>query len=813
MWKNYLQIAFRQLSRQKMYSVIKIGGFALGISACLLIALYIRDEMSFDKQYPDAQRIYRVYQNFDNNGTILKGSDFQAPFAAALKAEFPEVEASARLMADPLFYRAGSNEVKTQDQQQNTYEEGFTFADQDFLNIFKIPMVYGDRDHALDKPNTIVLSKTKADKYFPHQNPIGKILYLDNDQKTPFTVSGVMADFPSNVHLHYSFLISLKGVELWPGEQTDWVPSNYPTYILLRPGINPARLEAKLPLIVTKYMVPGLAKDGFSDAASFAHKIVIHLQPVGDINLKSYDINDGLSHGDIRLIWLFGAIAVFILFLASVNFINLSTAKTANRAKEVGLRKAIGSYRSSLIKQFLSESVLYSFLSFILAFVIAWALLPYFNLLSGKSLTIPWKAWWFFPILVTFGGCIGLLSGLYPSFYLSGFKPALVLKGQFSRGSKNASLRSLLVVFQFTTSIILIIGTFIIYRQMQFILHRKLGFDKDQVLLIQGTNTLPDNQLKSFKNDLLTLSSVKSVSISDYLPIDNTKRNGNPFWIAGRSKIDPYVAGQFWIVDQDYLKTMGMEIVKGRYFSPDMPSDSQAVVINETMVNKLHLSNPIGQWITNGSDNIHPFHVIGVVADFNFNSMKQTIEPLCMFRGISSSIVSVKVGSAEMDNLIPSVTAIWKKYSPDQPIRYNFMDERFANMYADVRRTGRIFTTFSVLGIIIACLGLFALSAFMAEQRSKEISIRKVLGASTAQVTTLLSRDFVRLVVIAIVIACPIAWWGMYEWLNNFVYRTPITWWIFGGAGLLVIFIALLTISFQSVKAALATPIKNLRTT
>lgn len=416
MLKNYIKIAFRHLLKQKTYSAITIGGFALSVAACLLIALFIRDELSFDRSYPDAGRMYRVYYDYNDHGKVQKGVYFQAPFAKALKDEFPEVEKAGRIMASPLFYRAGSNEVRPADREQNTYEDGFAFADQGFLDIFKIPMVYGDRDHALDKPYTIVISRKKAEKYFPHQNPVGKVLYLDNDLKTPFTIGGVMEDFPGNAHLHYDFLITLTGYELWQGEGTYWGATNYYTYILLKPGADPAALEAKLHLIVRKYMVPVMEKEGNIDAANMEKILVMHLQPVPDINLRSYDIDDGLSHGDIRFVWLFGSIASFILLLACINFINLSTAKSANRAKEVGLRKAIGSYRSTLINQFLSESVLYSVLSFLLAFLIAWALLPYFNLLSGKSLLIPWKEGWFIPLLAASAIAVGVLAGYIPPF-------------------------------------------------------------------------------------------------------------------------------------------------------------------------------------------------------------------------------------------------------------------------------------------------------------------------------------------------------------------------------------------------------------
>ncbi|MEO8765378.1 MAG: FtsX-like permease family protein, partial [Ginsengibacter sp.] len=634
--------------------------------------------------------------------------------------------------------------------------------------------------------------------------------FLNDNKDRPYKVGGVMKDFPTASHLQYDFFLTLSGVELWQGEQAGWGSSNYPIYLLLRPGTNVAQLEKKLTSgIVKNYVIPNAVASGQSakEAGEFAKNASVHLQPVSDIHLKSYDIHDTLSHGDMRFVWLFGAIACFILLIACINFINLSTAKSANRAKEVGLRKVVGSYRSSLVQQFLTESLLFSFLSFVLGLLLAWALLPYFNRLSAKSLIIPWGAWWLLPLMISAAFVIGFFAGLYPSFYLSSFKPINVLKGQVSRGSKNSILRNGLVVFQFTTSIILIISTLVIYNQTHFILNKKVGFEKDQVLLIQGTNTL-GAQVKSFKDELLKLSEIKSASISDYLPIAGTKRNGNTFYNEGKKKEESGIDTQFWVVDADYLQTMGMKLVAGRNFSPRMPTDSQGVVINQTLANKLNLKDPIGKRITNGYG---IFNVLGVVQDFNFESMRDQIGGLCMFLGNSPSIVSVKVKTADIKNLIPSITAVWKKFSPSQPIRYTFMDESFANMYADVQRMGSIFTSFAALAIIIACLGLFALSAFMAEQRNKEIGIRKVLGASVSGITTMLSKDFVKLVVIAIVIASPIAWWAMTKWLQDFVYRITISWWMIGSAGLVAVVIALITVSFQAIKAAFANPVQSLR--
>lgn len=808
MIKNYLKIAVRQLRKQKMYAAIKIGGFALSIAACLLIALYIRNELSFDKGYPDANRIYRIVASYNDGHTQDKGVDWPAVMGRTVKADFPEVEKFGRLMPNSLFWGAGSNELKRANGVENTHEEGFAYADQSLLDILQLPMVYGDRAHALVEPLTMVISKSKADKYFPGQNPVGKVMYLNNNKDRPYKIGAVMRDLPETSHLHYDFLLTLTGIEFWDGEQTTWGASNYSVYLLVKPGANIAVLGKKITDgIIKNYYIPDMLKNGDKNASKIADMLKMYLQNVKDINLHSYDIHDGMSHGDIRFVWLFGAVAAFILLIACINFINLSTAKSANRAKEVGLRKVVGSQRSGLISQFLTESLIYSFFSFILGLILAAILLPYFNVLASKTLTIPWLQWWLVPTVLVSAVVIGVVAGIYPAFYLSGFKPVEVLKGKLSIGSKSSMLRNGLVVFQFTTSIILIISTVVIYNQMQFILNRKVGFEKDQVVMIQGTNTL-ENEVKNFKNELLKLSSVKSVSISDFLPVSGTKRNGNEFHNEGKEKIEAGTGGQFWDVDADYIKTFGMKIVAGRDFNPALKTDSQAVIINQTLAKRLNLKNPIGKRITNyGPGKL----IIGVVQDFNFESLRDRLDPLVMHLGNSTSIVSVKIKTGYVKNTLAQITATWKNFAPNQPIRYTFMDERFASMYADVQRMGRIFTTFAVLAIIIACLGLFALAAFMAEQRSKEIGIRKVLGASISNITTLLSMNFIKLVFIAIVIASPISWWAMTKWLQDFTYRITISWWMFALAGMVAIVIALLTVSYQSIKAALMNPVNSLK--
>jgi putative ABC transport system permease protein len=810
MIKNYFKIAIRQLRKQKMYAAIKIGGFAFSIAACLLIALYIRNELSYDKSYPDANRIFRVLIVYTNNGTVGKGPEWPAPLAKTLKKDFPQIEFSGRLMPNTLM-GAGTAEVRRADQVENSYEEGITYADQSMLDILKLPMVYGDRAHALASPRTMVISRRKADKYFPRQNPVGKVMYFNNDKTRPYTVGGVMENFPATSHLQYDFVLTLTGMEFWQGEQNNWGNFNYPTYVLLKAGTDAKDFGQKMTAhIVKNYFLPNIIKGGAKNPAQEAAKIKMALQPVTDINLYSYDVRDGISHGDIRFIWLFGGVAAFILIIACINFVNLATAKSANRAKEVGLRKVVGSYRSSLIKQFLTESLLYSCLSFVIGLLLAWLLLPYFNTLASKSLTMPWDEWWLLPVILTSAFVIGIIAGLYPAFYLSAFKPAQVLKGAISTGSKGSVLRNSLVVFQFTASIMLIIGTMVIYNQMHYILNQKVGYDKDQVVIVQGANTLGDKNVKSFKNELQKLASVKSVSISDYLPIyAGTKRNSGPFFIDGRSRLDADVQGQFWQIDDTYLKTLGMKLVEGRNFSYDMSDDTagKTIIINQTLAKRLNLKKTIGARITNGPT----FTVIGVAEDFNFDSMHDQISPLALHFGLSPSLVSIKISGTDMKNTLQSIAATWRTFAPDQPIRYTFMDESFASMYADVQRMGHIFTTFAILAIIIACLGLFALSAFMAEQRSKEIGIRKVLGASVSGITTLLSFDFVKLVALAILIASPITWWTMNKWLQGFAYHVPVQWWIFVAAGLTAVVIALLTVSFQSVKAALMNPVKSLK--
>ena len=806
MIQNYFKFILRGIFNQKLYSSIKILGFALGIAACFLIALWIADELGYDKNYPDGERIYRVTGVYSTEGFVSKGTAFPAPFAGALKDEFPEVEEAGRLNRTE-FFGAGSNEVRCIENKQNMHEEGFAFADQGLLNILQLHMIYGDPLHALDEPGTIVISKRKADELLPGENPLGKALIINDDPAKQYKISGVMNDPSANSHFQCDFLMTLKN-GLYPGEQSNWRSSSYDIYIKVRPGTDISRLESKLSVITTKYLIPSQLEDGYVEAEELANHLSYKLQPVQDIHLKSADIDDGLKHGDIKFIWLFGLIAVFILLIACINFINLSTAKFAGKVKTVGFMKAFGADRSNLVWQYLTESLFFSFLSFILGIIIATELLPYFNQLSGKSLVIPWADWWWLlPVIFLASVFTGILTGLYPSLYISSFKTANVVKQNLSPGSIKSRIRSSLVIFQFTISIILIACTLIIYRQFKFTINKDVGFDKEQVLLLYGTKTL-DQNINTFKNELLKLNEVRNVSMSFYLPVEGTKRDGNALWKEGMRQVEKPVYGQFWRVDHDYIKTMGMKIAEGRDFLTDMPTDSNAAIINQALVKQLGLTDPIGKKISNQWET---FEIIGVVKDFNYESLRNYVGGVCLTLEKSTDMVSVRIGAGNVAGTIQSITDIWNDFSPNQPVRYSFLADNFKMMYSDVQKMGEVFSTFSIFAIIIACLGLFALSSYLIELRTKEIGIRKVFGARIFETIFLLNINFIRWVVIASVIAIPLAYYGMHKWLDNFAYKTTMNLWIFILAGVLALGIALITVSWQTWRAATRNPVEAIR--
>lgn len=808
MLKNHFLTAWRSLRRNKLVSAINVLGLSIGVAACLLISLYIIHEISYDKFVPDNERIFRLYQPFVLDGELKSGAHFSANTAPTIANDFPEVEATGRFMDNALFYGAGSNNISFGENHTQYREEGFSYADQSVVEILQIPMVEGDLHSALADPGTVVISKSKADKYFPNESVLGKTMYLNNNYDEPFRISAVMQDLPSNSHLNYDFLLTLTDVEFGEGEQTRWLQSNYFTYLKLKPEIDPASFSDKLTShIFSTYIIPALEEGGYSGFIERLNDSSLELQPLNNIHLYSKGIMDTYTRGDIRFIWIFGIIAIFILLIACINFINLATARATLRAKEVGLRKVLGSERKSLVIQFLLESILLAGIATTIGLILSICLLPIFNSMAAKSLTMPVQSIYFWSTLLLGVIFVGCLAGLYPAAYIAGFKPIKALKGQINKKGQMASLRSSLVVFQFAASIILIVGTFVVYKQLNYILHKDLGFEKSHVIQLHSTDILED-KIQVFKDEIKSLPGVLNATISDYLPLSGTKRNGNTFFNEGKVDIDEGVPGQSWLVDKDYLETLNISLIAGRNFADDRGDEAQSVIINQAMAKALNLNDPLNKIIDR---TFAQNTIIGVIEDFHFELLNEKVRPLALFYDTSPTMMSLKIKSDNIDQTLNDVEKKWNQMGATLSLQYTFMDESFAQMYDHIKRIGKIFTSFSILAILIACLGLFALSAFVVEQRQKEMSIRKVLGASLEGIFILLTRQFIALVLLSMLIALPLAFYFMNSWLHDFAYRTEISWRIFAISSVLALLIGLSTITYHAIRAALVNPVKILR--
>jgi putative ABC transport system permease protein len=701
--------------------------------------------------------------------------------------------------------------VRRTDRADNTHEEKVVYFSQGLLDVLELQFIQGNPSRALTNPKTVVITESTANKYFRDEDAVGKSIILNDDQNKIYEITGVVKDFPKTSHVNFDFMLTLAGDPFRPGESTSWCCQNYINYVRLRPGVDPIAFQEKIaPLIKTYTMAEAKSRNAEADELKWMSSFWYTLQPVDRIYLNAEGlIDDNLPHGDIRFIWLFGSIAAFILILACINFINLSTARSANRAKEVGIRKAIGSLRGSVIRQFLSESFLFSLIAFAFGLILTQMFVPVFNNVVGKAISVPWTEWWLFPALFAGASVIGFIAGIYPAFYLSAFKPIKVLKGGVASGTRNATVRSVLVIFQFTISIVLIVGTIVIDRQMTYALNKDLGFDKERLMVLHGTRTL-GNKMAAFKNELSKLSMIQSATVADYLPVNDGKRDGGSTSFEDPS-LPQDLHGQQWEVDHDYVKTMGFKIIRGRDFDSRLASDSSAMIINESMAKQFGDIDPIGARVKNYASK-YPYTIIGIVEDFHFHTLTQKIAPVTMFiTNRKANIIIAKLQPGDIGASIEAVSATWKKFSPHQPIRFEFLDDRFVRTYDDVKRFGTIVTIFASLAIIVACLGLFALSAFMIEQRGKEISIRMVLGAPVAHVLRLLSQNFVMLVGISFVIATPIAWLMMNRWLEDYAYKITIGWDVFAITGISAVIIALLTIGYQSVKASMTNPVANLK--
>ena len=819
MLRNFFKIAWRNLLKRKAYTLINILGLATGMAVCLLIVLYVQSELGYDKQHERGKNIYRMVLDRIYPGRTTSYSIIPQSIGAAVKAEFPEVKESVRLFSftgdnGNFFLRIGDK----------TFEEKRVFAvDSNFFRVFSCKILKGDPTTALYKPNSVVINEATAKKYFGSADAaLNKTFETDgnNNNNNVFQITAIAADWPENSHFLYDLLISTTGFDFT--KQLNYINFSAHTYLLLNPGASPDALEAKFPLIIKKYVAGDIEKRFQQSMEQFVkdgNGYHYHLQPLQRIHLISNMEAELQPNGSLKAVYIFTVVAIFILVLACINFINLSTARSVERAREVGIRKTFGSERKALIWQFLFESIVISFISILVAFGLIALLLPLFNQVSGKALTI----FYFFQplnilLIIVFAVIIGLIAGLYPAFVLSSFKPILVLKGRFKSQKYGLALRNGLVVFQFAISVVLIVSTIMVNRQMNYMLGEKIGFRKDHVIMVERTDLL-DQQSRAFKTELGKIAGVESVSGTSAMPGQENFFGVSYTEVGSKEQL----TGRGIFVDDSYAKVLGLELKEGRFFSMDFSTDTLGIILNEKAVAEMKLKNPIGARLTSpdpflngrdGSTNIYT--VVGVVKDFHFQSLHQKIAPLfinySMRFGEVANTTALRIKASDFTTAVAQIENTWKKFVKKQPFHYAFLDQTLARQYHSEQTMQKIFTIFSSLAIFIACIGLLGLAAYTTQQRTREISVRKVLGASVGNIVTMLSKDFLRLVIIAAVIAFPVAWWGMHKWLQNFEYKITIGWLVFAMAALAATFVALLTISFQAIKAAIANPVKSLRT-
>jgi putative ABC transport system permease protein len=806
MFKNYFKIAQRNLWKNKGFSAINIVGLAIGIASCLLILLYVLDELSYDCYNVNEERIYRVNNEIKFGDNYFDAAQSPALMGPEIVKEFAQVQQYTRLQWYGSFLVKKGNE--------NLQEGRVAYGDSTLFAVFTLPMISGNPKTALKDPYSLVITERIAKKYFNSTDIVGKNMIINDTVN--YKITGVIKDVPEQSHFNFDFFIPFS--ENKESRSDDWLSDNYNTYILLKKSANPKKLEPAINKMLDRYIAPelknvlNLSMDEFSKSGNYVH---CSLSPLADIHLHSNKMGELNANGNIQFVYLFSAIALVILLIACVNFMNLSTARSANRAKEVGVRKVLGSLRKNLIQQFLTESILLSFIALGFAILIAWMLLPYFNQLAGKSIHLNLM---FQPLmllsLVLLMLIVGLLAGSYPAFFLSAFQPIDVLKGKLAKGFKGSFIRNTLVVFQFTISIILIVGTIVIYNQLAYINNKDIGFNRHEVLVIQNTDAL-GTQATAFKNELLQISNVQNATMTDYLPT-NFNRSNDVFFTSPVLDQKTAMSMQHWGVDENYIPALDLILLQGRNYSPQFHTDSNGIIINEAAARFLATKDILNKKLYELEDiktkKLKEYHIIGVVKNFNFSSLRDVITPLGLFLRKETGNIAVRVNTSGIPGVIAQIKNKWKAMAPGQPFDYSFMDDAFNNLYATEQRTGQIFIWFAVLAILIACLGLFGLVAYASEQRTKEIGIRKVLGANITNIVTMLSKDFLKLVIIASILAFPVAWWGMNKWLQDFAYRVNISWWIFVFAAVIAVLIALITISFQSIKAAIANPVRSLRT-
>jgi putative ABC transport system permease protein len=806
MYKSYFIIAWRNILRNKGYTAINILGLSIGIAACILIALYVQFELSYDRFNLKADRVYRVNNEIKFGDNHLDLAVTNAIFGETAKHDFQQIENYSRLT----WY--GSILIKK--GNENIREGNVAWADSTLFDVFTLPMISGNPKTALTEPNSIVITESIAMKYFGATDVAGQTLVIDNKQNRK--VTGVIKDVPSNCHFRFNLFLPL--VENEYAKEDNWAGGqNWNTYLLLKPGTDADALVPELNKMLDRNLGPQLKtliNKTLEEFNSGGDYFKVSLTPLADIHLHSDKLGELWGTGDIRYVYIFTAIGLFILLIACINFMNLATARSAKRAREVGVRKVMGSLRRSLVGQFLSEALLTTAFALVVAYAICWASLPQFIELTEKGidkniLMSPWVLGSFGLFLIV----VGFLTGTYPAFYLSSFQPVAVLKGSKGTSFRKSVFRNVLVVFQFSASLMLIVGTIIIYLQLDYIRKKDIGYNREQVLILNNTWSL-EQKAEPFKNELLKIAGVEKATISGFLPVNYVRNNDSFFPLPSMDTKDA-ISMQIWEIDESYIPTMEMEIIEGRNFSADMKTDSTGLIVNEAAAKFMGNNDIINKSLYRFTDAqtkaTEELRIVGIVKDFNFSSLRDQVKPLAFRYGTSRNSISLKINTSDVQGILAQVRTKWNAASSGLPLEYSFMDDDFNQHYTGDRKIGELFTIFAVLAIFIACLGLFGLATFIAEQRTKEIGIRKVLGANVSTITALLSKDFVRLVIIAIVIASPLAYYFMDKWLEAFAYRIVIQWWVFVAAGILVILIALFTVSFQAIKTALMNPVNSLR--
>ena len=779
MFTNYLKIAFRNLKKYKGYTFINILGLSVGMTCTILILLWVRDELSYDHFFPNAERLYRVIDTENYSDIDVPKFSMNPPaLAQTLVDEYPEIKDAARLRT--------IKSAVVQYGEKRFIEDNLAFVDPSFLKMFSIPFVKGNSNNALSNTSSIILTQRTAEKYFGNENPIGKTIRIDN--RLDFMVTGIIKNIPQNSHLKINFLLPFEVIKNFGYTIEGWNNYAHTTYVLLDKGLDYHVVSKKIANTINKNQ-----KDA---------KVTISLQPITDIHLYSQNIWGIGGTGDITQVYIFSIIAILILLLACINFINLATARAGNRAKEVGMRKVVGARRKEIIYQFFLESIIYAFAALIISIILIIDLLPVFNSISGKELTFGFQSDLDILLLAIGVALItGIISGSYPAFILSRFNPVKVLKGRLGLGRSNKNFRKPLIIFQFSLTIILIIGTVVVNRQLHFLENKNLGFNKEQVLCIKLQGDL-QKKLDLLKNQLKENQRVIDVSGVSYPPSGILSSSRINKWDTRESNSE--FLSYLLSADFDFAKTMQIKIVEGKYFS--LKSDTaEGCIVNQAAVKAMGIQLPVGK-------KVEDLKIIGVIKDFNFTSLHSQISPLIIYcdpNEIKQLLVRIKPG--DVSQTIKSLETEWNKIAPEFPFDYSFLDEQINKQYKSDIRVGNVINTFSLLALFIACLGMFGLASFTAEQRTKEVGIRKILGASVDSIVFTLIGDFLKWIVLANVIAWPIAWYVINKWLQNFAYRIDISWWMFLLSGGVALLIAILTVSFQAIKAATANPVKSLR--